>query len=106
NQGMLIAARFVQGIGGAASSAVILAMIVAMFPEPREQAKAFGIFSFIASAGAAIGFVFGGLITQAASWHWVFFVNVPLGLIVGLLAHRLLPAIPGSGLRQGVDVVG
>ncbi len=106
SQEMLIAARFVQGIGGAASSAVILAMIVALFPEPREQAKAFGIFSSIASAGAAIGFVFGGLITQAASWHWIFFVNVPLGLVTGLFAYRLLPAIPGATLRQGVDVAG
>ncbi len=106
SQGVLIAARFVQGIGGAASSAVILAMIVALFPEPREQAKAFGVFSFIASAGAAIGFVFGGLITQAASWHWIFFVNVPLGIVTGLFAYRLLPQNPGAGLRQGVDVAG
>src|SRR6266704_5426161 len=68
NQPMLIAARFVQGIGGAVSSAVILAMIVTLFPEPDEQAKAFGVFSFVASAGAAIGLLAGGLITQAVSW--------------------------------------
>src|SRR5256886_6113628 len=68
---MLIWARFVQGVGGAVSSAVILAMIVTLFPEPLEQAKAFGVFSFVASAGAAVGLLAGGLITQAVSWHWI-----------------------------------
>src|SRR5579859_886155 len=71
-QPVLIAARFVQGVGGAASSAVILSMIVSMFPEPAERAKAFGIFAFVASAGAAIGLLAGGIITQAVSWHWIF----------------------------------
>src|SRR5712692_8435110 len=71
---MLIVARFIQGIGGAVSSAVILAMIVTLFPKPHELAKAFGVFSFVASAGAAIGLLAGGLITQAVSWHWIFFV--------------------------------
>src|SRR5579871_2682886 len=70
SQPALVVARFIQGIGGAASSAVILAMIVGMFPEPREQARAFGVFSCIASAGAAVGLVAGGVIAQAASWHW------------------------------------
>src|SRR5215831_10641007 len=89
-QPMLIAARFVQGIGGAVSSAVILAMIVTMFPEPIERAKAFGIFSFVASAGAAVGLLAGGVITAAVSWHWIFFVNLPFGLITTALAARLL----------------
>jgi EmrB/QacA subfamily drug resistance transporter len=106
SQGMLVAARFVQGVGGAASSAVILAMIVGMFPEPREQAKAFGVFSFVASAGAAIGLVTGGVITQLATWHWIFFVNVPLGLTVGTAAFRLLPAGARAGLSKGADVLG
>lgn len=72
SQSMLIAARFVQGIGGAVSSAVILAMIVTMFTEPGERARAMGIFAFIASAGASIGLLAGGLITQALSWHFIF----------------------------------
>src|SRR2546425_1342910 len=87
-QPMLIGARFVQGIGGAVSSAVILAMIVTLFPEPLERAKAFGIFSFVASAGAAVGLLAGGLITQAVSWHWIFFVNLPVGIITAVAAAR------------------
>jgi EmrB/QacA subfamily drug resistance transporter len=91
NQWMLVVARFIQGVGGAASSAVILAMIVGLFPEPNEQAKAFGVFSFIASAGAAIGLVAGGVITQTVNWHWIFFVNVPLGGATAILGQRFLP---------------
>src|SRR5881227_3049385 len=106
NQPMLIAARFVQGIGGAISSAVILAMIVTMFPEPGEQARAFGVFSFVASAGAAIGLVAGGLITQAVSWHWIFFVNVPLGIATGAAAYRLLASDRGVGISAGADFLG
>lgn len=106
NQPMLIAARFIQGIGGAASSAVILAMIVTLFPEPEERAKAFGIFSFIASAGAAIGLLTGGLITQAVSWHWIFFVNVPIGIATAVVSARLLAADRGLGFGKGADLVG
>jgi EmrB/QacA subfamily drug resistance transporter len=106
NQPLLIAARFVQGIGGAVSSAVILAMIVTLFPKPDELAKAFGVFSFIASAGAAIGLLAGGLITQAVSWHWIFFVNVPIGLVTAGLSIRLLPSGRGIGIKEGVDVLG
>jgi EmrB/QacA subfamily drug resistance transporter len=105
-QPMLIAARFIQGIGGAVSSAVILAMIVTLFPKPDELAKAFGIFSFIASAGAAIGLLAGGLITQAVSWHWIFFVNVPIGLVTAALSIRLLASDRGIGVAKGVDVIG
>jgi EmrB/QacA subfamily drug resistance transporter len=106
SQGVLIAARFVQGVGGAASSAVVLAMIVSLFPSPAEQARAFGIFSLVASAGAAVGLVAGGVITSAVSWHWVFFVNIPVGLATLACAWRLLPAVPGVGLRAGADVAG
>src|SRR6184192_3282716 len=106
NQPMLIAARFVQGIGGAVSSAVILAMIVTLFPEPGEQAKAFGVFSFVASAGAAIGLMAGGLITQAVSWHWIFFVNVPIGAVTAIAAARLLTKDRGLGVGRGADVLG
>ena len=84
-QGMLIAARFIQGAGGAIGSAVILGMIVTMFPEPREQAKAIGVFSFVASAGASIGLLAGGVLTEAINWHWIFFVNVPIGIAIALL---------------------
>src|SRR5438309_226548 len=106
SQPMLIAARFLQGIGGAVSSAVILGMVVTMFPEPAERARAIGIFSFVASAGASIGLLAGGLITQAVSWHWIFFVNLPIGLATALVAARLLDADSGMGLRDGADVVG
>jgi len=105
-QPMLIAARFVQGIGGAVSSAVILAMIVNLFPEPLERAKAFGIFSFIASAGAAVGLVAGGLITQAVSWHWIFFVNLPIGVATAIVSARLLESDRGIGLGKGADGLG
>ena len=105
-QPMLIAARFVQGIGGAVSSAVILAMIVNLFPEPLERAKAFGVFSFIASAGAAVGLIAGGLITQAVSWHWIFFVNLPIGVATLIVSARILDNDRGIGLGQGADVLG
>jgi EmrB/QacA subfamily drug resistance transporter len=106
SQPMLIAARFLQGIGGAVSSAVILGMVVTMFPEPAERAKAIGVFSFVASAGASIGLLAGGLITQAVSWHWIFFVNLPIGIVIAMLASRLLDSDRGLGLSQGADIVG
>ncbi len=106
SQAMLIAARFVQGAGGAIGSAVILGMIVIMFPEPREQAKAIGVFSFIASAGASIGLLAGGVITEAISWHWIFAVNVPIGIAIAVLARRLVENREGIGLDKGADVPG
>src|SRR5256712_3082701 len=106
DQRMLIAARFVQGIGGAVSSAGILAMIVTLFPRPDEQARAFGVFSFVASAGAAIGLLAGGLITQAVSWHWIFFVNLPIWLVTALVAARPLVSDRGIGIGEGADIIG
>ena len=103
---MLIAARFLQGAGGALTSAVILGMIVTMFPEPREQAKAIGVFSFVASAGASIGLLLGGVLTEAINWHWIFFVNLPIGIATALLAGRLIERDRGIGFGQGADVVG
>ena len=97
SQGMLIAARFVQGVGGALASAVILGMIVTMFPEPREQAKAIGVYSFVASAGASIGLLLGGVLTQAINWHWIFFVNIPIGIAHG--RARLAAGRQGPGDR-------
>jgi EmrB/QacA subfamily drug resistance transporter len=105
-QEMLVAARFIQGAGGAIASAVILGMIVTMFPQPREQAKAIGVFSFVASAGASIGLLAGGVLTEAINWHWIFFVNLPVGLATALLARRLVEDRPGIGLQEGADVPG
>ena len=103
---MLIAARFVQGIGGAMTSAVILGMIVTMFPRPREQARAIGVYAFVASAGGAVGLLLGGVLTETINWHWIFFVNVPVGVATAIAARRLLADDRGAGLRQGTDVAG
>jgi EmrB/QacA subfamily drug resistance transporter len=106
NQAMLIAGRFFAGVGGAFASAVVLGMIVTMFPEPREQAKAIGVFGFVASAGGSIGLLAGGILTQAISWHWIFIINLPIGIAVALGAQRLVPSRPGIGLSEGADVPG
>ena len=105
-QWMLIGARFVQGAGGAMTSAVILGMIVTMFQEPREQAKAIGVYSFVASAGGSIGLLLGGVLTESINWHWIFFVNLPIGLATGLLALRLVERDEGIGFSEGADVRG
>jgi EmrB/QacA subfamily drug resistance transporter len=102
----LVAARFLQGVGGAMTSAVILGMIVTMFPEPREQAKAIGVFAFVASAGGSIGLLAGGVIAQLVSWHWIFFLNVPIGAVTAVLAVRYVAADRGPGVGQGTDALG
>jgi EmrB/QacA subfamily drug resistance transporter len=106
NEAMLVAARFVQGAGGAMTSAVVLGMIVTMFPDPREQARAIGVYAFVASAGGAVGLLAGGSLTQALNWHWIFFVNVPIGIVTAVLALRLIDAENGVGLRGSTDVAG
>ena len=106
SEGMLIGARLLQGIGGAMTSAVILGMIVTMFPQPREQAKAVGVYAFVASAGGAVGLLIGGILTQTISWHWIFFVNAPIGLVTALLARRLLEKDEGIGFGEGADSLG
>ncbi len=106
SQEMLVVARFIQGVGGAMTSAVILGMIVTMFPEPRERAKAIGVYSFVASAGASIGLLLGGVLTQAINWHWIFFVNLPIAIAAAVLATRLIESDPGVGLGEGADIVG
>src|ERR687890_238540 len=106
SQELLVGARFLQGAGGAMTSAVILGMIVTMFPEPREQAKAIGVFAFVASAGGAVGLLVGGLLTQSISWHWIFFVNVPVGIATAVLAGRLIEGEKGIGFGDGADVAG
>ena len=106
SQEMLVAARFVQGVGGAMTSAVILGMIVTMFPEPREQAKAIGVFAFVASAGGSVGLLAGGVLTQSINWHWIFFVNIPIGIVTAALAWRLLDREKGIGFGGGADIPG
>jgi EmrB/QacA subfamily drug resistance transporter len=106
SQGMLVVARFVQGVGGAMTSAVILGMIVTMFPEPREQAKAMGVYAFVASAGGTVGLVAGGVLTQTINWHWIFFINIPIGIATALIAHRLLESEEGIGFGDGADIPG
>ena len=106
SQEMLVAARFVQGVGGAMTSAVILGMIVTMFPEPGDQAKALGVFGFVASAGGSIGLLLGGVLTEGINWHWIFFVNLPVGAATIYAATRLLDRDRGIGLDKGADVPG
>ncbi len=106
SQEMLVGARFVQGIGGALTSAVILGMIVTMFPEPREQAKAIGVYGFVASAGGSIGLLAGGFLTEAISWHWIFFINLPVGLLTAFFAMRLVEPHEGIGFGEGADIPG
>ncbi|WP_329483544.1 DHA2 family efflux MFS transporter permease subunit [Kribbella sp. NBC_01484] len=106
SQEVLVIARFIQGVGGALTSAVILGMIVTLFPEPREQAKAIGMYAFVASAGGSIGLLAGGVLTQAISWHWIFFVNLPIGVLTTVLAVKLIEKDKGLGMGRGTDVPG
>ena len=106
SQELLIAARFVQGAGGALTAAVILGMIVTMFPEPAEQAKAIGVYGFVASAGGSIGLLAGGVLTDLISWHWIFFINLPVGVLTAFLALRLVEDGDGIGFEKGADIPG
>ena len=81
-------------------------MVVTMFPEPDEQRRAIGVFSFVAAAGASLGLLLGGVLTDAMSWHWIFFVNIPIGIVAAVAAVRLVPDSVGLGLREGADVLG
>jgi EmrB/QacA subfamily drug resistance transporter len=104
-QEMLVIARAVQGVGGALVSAVALSLIMSLFTEPAERAKAMGVFGFVMSGGGAIGVLLGGVITDLLSWHWIFLVNLPIGLVVHLLSLRFVPA-PEGAARGRVDVAG
>jgi len=105
SQGMLVAARAVQGIGGAIVSAVALSLIVTLFTEPAERAKAMGVFGFVASGGGSIGVLLGGVLTDTLDWHWIFLVNVPVGIAVFALTLVLLPASRGQAGGR-LDVAG
>jgi EmrB/QacA subfamily drug resistance transporter len=102
----LIAARLLQGIGGAMSAGVILALIVTGFPKPDERAQAMSIFMFVIAGGGSLGLLAGGTITQLISWHWIFFINLPIGVGTMLLGWWLIEEHEGLGLRRGFDVVG
>jgi EmrB/QacA subfamily drug resistance transporter len=106
SQAMLIGGRFLAGVGGALASAVILGMIVTLFPEPRDQAKAIGVYGFVASAGGSIGLLLGGALTQAISWHWIFIINLPIGIATAYGALRLVDGKPGIGFKAGADIPG
>ena len=106
DQVVLVAARFVQGIGGAVSSSVIVAIIVTEFVEPLARARAMSTYVFVAVGGGSIGLVLGGALTQSVDWHWIFFINLPIGLVAALLGRALIRDNEGIGLAQGVDVLG
>ena len=104
--GVLIAARFLQGIGAALQASVILAIIVTEFPQPAERARAMSAYVFVAVAGGSLGLLLGGVLTQALDWHWIFFVNLPIGAATFAMGRSLIPHDTGLGIRRGVDWVG
>ncbi|RZL90266.1 MAG: DHA2 family efflux MFS transporter permease subunit [Variovorax sp.] len=106
SQALLVAARAVQGLGGAVVSAVALSLIMNLFTEPAERAKAMGVYGFVCAGGGSIGVLFGGLLTDALSWHWIFLVNLPIGVAVYLLCLALLPHAPGHAAGEKIDVGG
>jgi EmrB/QacA subfamily drug resistance transporter len=105
-QWMLIGARTVQGLGGAVASAVSLSLMMTLFTEPAERAKAMGIFGFVAAGGGSLGVVLGGVLTDLISWHWIFLVNVPIGALVIFLSMRLLPTERAEAMSGRLDVAG
>src|SRR4051812_15481783 len=106
SQLMLIAARFVQGLGGAIATSVILALIATDFPRPDERVRAMGAYMFVVTSGGSLGLLLGGALVQSVDWHWIFYVNLPIGLAVLTLGAKLIEDRPGAGLRGGLDVTG
>ncbi len=106
SQGVLIGARFLQGIGAAAQASVILAIIVTEFPQAADRARAMSAYVFVSVAGGSLGLLAGGVLTEALSWHWVFFVNLPIGLLTFALGQALIRNDQGQGIGQGVDWLG
>jgi EmrB/QacA subfamily drug resistance transporter len=105
-QWFLVVARSVQGLGGAVASAVSLSLMMGLFTEPADRAKAMGIFGFVASGGGSIGVLLGGVLTDTLNWHWIFLVNFPIGVVVVLLTLRLLPAMPAAAAGGRLDIAG
>src|SRR5579884_632221 len=105
-QGMLIVARAVQGLGGAVVSALAFSLIVVLFTEPSERAKAMGVFGFVMSGGGSIGVLAGGVLTDLVGWHWIFLVNLPIGIAVTISGLRLLPHVDTGARKQNLDVWG
>jgi EmrB/QacA subfamily drug resistance transporter len=105
-QGLLVSARAVQGLGGAVASAVSLSLMMTLFTEPAERAKAMGVFGFVAAGGGTIGVLLGGILTDALNWHWIFLVNLPIGVLVYFLSLRLLPPAHVAGATRRLDVAG
>jgi EmrB/QacA subfamily drug resistance transporter len=105
-QAMLVGARTVQGVGGAIVSAVALSLMMMLFTEPAERAKAMGVFGFVASGGGSIGVLLGGVLTNALDWHWIFLVNLPVGIAVFLLTLRVIPAARGAAAGGRLDIAG
>jgi EmrB/QacA subfamily drug resistance transporter len=106
SQGTLVAARLIQGFGGAVVSAVSLSLMVSLFHEPDDRAKAMGVFGFVAAGGGTLGVLLGGILTDLLSWHWIFLVNIPIGIGVAALAIRVLPGERPAGAGQRLDVAG
>ncbi len=105
-QWFLVGSRSVQGLGGAVASAVSLSLMMNLFTEPAERAKAMGIFGFVASGGGSIGVLLGGILTDTLNWHWIFLVNFPIGVLVVLLTLRLVPAPPVAAGGGRLDAAG
>src|SRR5215212_7844666 len=105
-QRFLVGARAVQGVGGAVASAVSLSLMMTLFTEAGDRAKAMGIFGFVAAGGGSIGVLLGGILTDSLSWHWIFLVNVPVGALVVALTFKLVPAAEGFAAERRLDVAG
>jgi EmrB/QacA subfamily drug resistance transporter len=105
-QGLLVAARAVQGLGGAVVSAVALSLIMNLFTEPGERAKAMGVYGFVCASGGSIGVLLGGLLTGTLGWHWIFLVNLPIGVAVHLLCVALINDERGAAGNGRLDVAG
>jgi len=105
-QGLLVSARAVQGLGGAIASAVSLSLMMSLFTEPAERAKAMGVFGFVAAGGGTIGVLLGGILTDSLNWHWIFLVNLPIGVLVYFLSLRLLPPAHVAAGSRRLDVAG
>jgi len=103
---LLVAARFLQGLAAASVAAMVLGILVTLFPTPRQTTRAMSIYAFVSSAGGSLGLLLGGALTQSLSWHWVFFINVPIGVAGLVLGAALIPVHVGRGLHHGVDLAG